>query len=933
MNMSRFAVGWVAVCVALLSVIGHADAATIEWSEATPPVFADGFLSASSEVILYSVSCVSAGDCTAVGSAQNSDSREEAFTMTSTDGVWGQAEPAVFADGVQSSTPFAEFYWVSCVSAGDCTAVGTFWNRDDRLEAFTMTSTDGVWGQGEPAAFASGVEHAVLPSAYFNSVSCASAGNCTAVGTFRSATGREAFTMTSNDGVWGQPTPAVFANGVQNTSPNAYFRSVSCASAGNCTAVGYFWSAAGGYQAFTMTSNDGVWGQARPAVFASGVQNASPTSFFNSVSCVPSGKCIAVGRFKNAAGGYEAITMTLADGVWALPEAAVFSSGVQHALPNGSFSSVSCAASGKCTAVGRFKSAAGDDQPFTMTSTDGVWAQARPAVFASGVQNTAPDAEFNSVSCAVAGYCTAVGEFLNAAGSWEAFTMTSTDGAWGQARPAVFASGVQDTSPYSQLDSVSCGSVGSCTAVGPFRSAEGNSASFTMTSTATLTITYDSHGGSTVSGGDGSTTTGGTISALPTDPTRDGYTFTGWFTAASGGVQVTTGSPHGLTEDFTLHAQWSLDSSGSFVALTPARIMDTRSGEKVGELDGSGSVRELQVTGAGGVPSSGVSAVALNVTAVSTETNDFGGFVTVFPCGTRPDASNLNFTSGMTIPNSVIAPVSSDGKVCFYVYGKAHLLADVSGYFSSGFESLTPARILDTRSGDKVGEIDGSGSAYVLQVGGRSGIPSTEIAESGGQNRSNAVALNVTVVDGEAGDYGGYVTVYPCGTRPDASNLNFTSGMTIPNSVIAPVSDDGKVCFYVYGKAHLLADVSGYFSSGFESLTPDRIMDTRSGDMVGELDGSGSAYELQVTGAGGVPSSGVSAVALNVTAVSTETNDFGGFVTVFPCGTRPDASNLNFTTGMTIPNSVIAPVSDDGKVCFYVYGKAHLLADVSGHFG
>jgi hypothetical protein len=56
-------------------------------------------------------------------------------------------------------------------------------------------------------------------------------------------------------------------------------------------------------------------------------------------------------------------------------------------------------------------------------------------------------------------------------------------------------------------------------------------------------------------------------------------------------------------------------------------------------------------------------------------------------------------------------------------------------------------------------------------------------------------------------------------------------------------------------------------------------------------------YELQVTGAGGVPSSGVAAVALNVTAVSTEANDFGGFVTVYPCGTRPDASNLNFTVG------------------------------------
>jgi secreted trypsin-like serine protease len=234
------------------------------------------------------------------------------------------------------------------------------------------------------------------------------------------------------------------------------------------------------------------------------------------------------------------------------------------------------------------------------------------------------------------------------------------------------------------------------------------------------------------------------------------------------------------------------DDAGAFVALTPKRLLDTRSGDKVGELDGSGAAYELQVTGKGGVPSSGVSAVALNVTAVSTETNDFGGFVTVYPCGTRPDASNLNFTSGQTIPNSVIAPVSDSGKVCFYVYGKAHLLADVSGYFPSGFDALTPKRLLDTRSGDKVGELDGSGSAYELQVTGKGGVPSSGVT---------AVALNVTAVSTETNDFGGFVTVYPCGTRPDASNLNFTSGMTIPNSVIAPVSGSGKVRYYDNGQA------------------------------------------------------------------------------------------------------------------------------------
>jgi hypothetical protein len=198
------------------------------------------------------------------------------------------------------------------------------------------------------------------------------------------------------------------------------------------------------------------------------------------------------------------------------------------------------------------------------------------------------------------------------------------------------------------------------------------------------------------------------------------------------------------------------------------------------------------------------------------------------------------------------------------------------------------------------------------------------------------VALNVTVAPGGKPNIGGgYVTVYPCGARPDASNLNFEDGQVLANSVIAPVSSSGDVCFYVYGTAHLLADVSGYFpaGTGFTALTPARLLDTRGGPVVGAADGSGAAYTLNVLNKGGLPGSGIGAVALNVTvAPGGKPNIGGGYVTVYPCGTRPDASNLNFTDGQVLANSVIAPVSSSGDVCFYVYGTAHLLADVSGYF-
>ena len=148
------------------------------------------------------------------------------------------------------------------------------------------------------------------------------------------------------------------------------------------------------------------------------------------------------------------------------------------------------------------------------------------------------------------------------------------------------------------------------------------------------------------------------------------------------------------------------------------------------------------------------------------------------------------------------------------------------------------------------------------------------------------------------------------------------------------------MCFYVYGKADLLADVNGYFaaSAGFTSVTPARLFDTRTGAgnvtkaKVGDGAGNGAALEFTVTGKGGVPSSGVGAVSLNVTVVSGEAPNEGGYVTVYPCGTRPEASSLNFVFGQTVPNAVITPISSSGKVCFYVYGKADLLADVNGWF-
>ena len=107
---------------------------------------------------------------------------------------------------------------------------------------------------------------------------------------------------------------------------------------------------------------------------------------------------------------------------------------------------------------------------------------------------------------------------------------------------------------------------------------------------------------------------------------------------------------------------------------------------------------ELQVTGVAGVPAD-ADAVVINMTAVDART---AGYATVYPCGQpRPEASNLNFTTGQTTANLTIATPGTNGRICIYSNTTIDVVADTTGYFpnNSDYTPITnPTRILDTRN-------------------------------------------------------------------------------------------------------------------------------------------------------------------------------------------------------------------------------------------
>ena len=171
----------------------------------------------------------------------------------------------------------------------------------------------------------------------------------------------------------------------------------------------------------------------------------------------------------------------------------------------------------------------------------------------------AGDSSGRSVSLSSDGTIVAIGAFGNDgngtfAGHVRVYEWSNS--AWTQKGNDIDGEAANDYSG----SSVSLSSDGTTVAIGAFNSAgNGSNAGHVRVYSITtmLSITYDSQGGSAVSGGDATTTVGGTISALPSDPDRDGYTFAGWFTAASSGTEITTNAVHNQTADFTLYAQWT----------------------------------------------------------------------------------------------------------------------------------------------------------------------------------------------------------------------------------------------------------------------------------------------------------------------------------------------------------------------------------------
>jgi hypothetical protein len=295
------------------------------------------------------------------------------------------------------------------------------------------------------------------------SVSCAAAGSCAAVGNYIDRSGRQqAFVVDEAGGRW-RKAIKVPGMAALNTGGFAEVHSVSCAAAGSCAAGGEYRDASGTLRAFVVTEVGGRWGKAIVVPGTAALKKGRIADVI-SVSCAAAGSCAAGGLLTDRSGIFQAFVVNEVRGRWrkaiVVPGTAAVNKGDAAVV------SVSCAVAGSCAAGGNYIDGSARYHAFVVNEAGGQW---RTAIEVPGTAalNKGGIAGVVSVSCAAAGSCAAGGDYRDGSNNTQAFVVTEAGGRWGTAIE-VPGTAALNTGGFAEFSSVSCAAAGSCAAGGSY---------------------------------------------------------------------------------------------------------------------------------------------------------------------------------------------------------------------------------------------------------------------------------------------------------------------------------------------------------------------------------------------------------------------------------------------------------------------------------
>jgi hypothetical protein len=396
-----------------------------------------------------SISCPSSGNCTAGGTYLDASGNRQAFVADEANGTWGEAREIPGLEALNSGGD-ASMAALSCGSAGNCVAGGAY-KAGGSYFAYLAAEVAGQWGNAQTVGISS------LGPTTIDSISCPSPGNCTAGGSYVAGFSPQNYVIDETGGQWGTPQQVPNLN-VLNLGTVGPLR-LSCASAGFCSAGATYTDGSGHVEGYVASEIGGNWNDAQE-IPGLGALNAGNDVEVTSISCASAGNCSAGGTYYANPLISQAFVVNEVDGSWSDAQPVP---GSEQLNTGGSaiVRSISCTSPGNCSAGGGYSLSSGSSEVFVVDEVNGTWGSATEVPGSQQLNTTGYDL-MNAISCSSPGNCSAGGQYNVDPGS-ESFYVNEVNGVWGDATQVA---GSVALGPGSALNTLSCSPEGYCAAGG-----------------------------------------------------------------------------------------------------------------------------------------------------------------------------------------------------------------------------------------------------------------------------------------------------------------------------------------------------------------------------------------------------------------------------------------------------------------------------------
>jgi hypothetical protein len=406
--MSVF-VGLLVTFSALVLVAGSVAAAP-EWSPGA--IIALPAQASGESSVLTSVSCWGAGNCEAVGTFLNNAGLVRPMAVNDNGGVWGQAQE-IELPAASSPERYPHLNRISCSQPGWCAATGLYVTANGRERPIVVSERDGIWGRATEVQLPNAAESEAAAGLMIRSVSCAGAGDCVAVGSYIEAIPTEneifrAFVLRSTNGAWEDTAKVVVTPGQVEEKPNARLESVACWAPGSCTAVGQYrqtYEGRLGFRAMGVTEIAGTW---QPATDIGTRRGQDVGANLVSVACGASGGCEAVGNLVESGREFPLVAAGAGAG-WRGPyEIAVPADGTLG--EDSRLLQITCIDEKTCAAIGAYRGRYGDN--FGMFASGTIEAVGPGQAITDPLASSGSDeSSLYRISCTSGPLCETLGEY------------------------------------------------------------------------------------------------------------------------------------------------------------------------------------------------------------------------------------------------------------------------------------------------------------------------------------------------------------------------------------------------------------------------------------------------------------------------------------------------------------------------------------------